>query len=57
MGFKYPIENHVGKGMMVQMLQNGILKLNHLLFNELFKQKKHAWTRGDKKSHGTLKCY
>jgi hypothetical protein len=40
MGFKYPIGEHVGKGMMVQMLQDGILKSNHLLPNELFKRKK-----------------
>jgi len=40
MGFKYPIIKHVKKGMMVQMLQDGILKLNHLLLDELFKQKK-----------------
>jgi hypothetical protein len=39
MGFRYFIEEHVGKGMMVQMLQDGILKSNHLLPNELFKQK------------------
>jgi hypothetical protein len=36
MGFKYPIKKHVGKGMMVQMLRNGILKSNYLLFDELF---------------------
>jgi hypothetical protein len=39
MGLKYCVEKHVGKGMIVQILQNGILKLNHLLFNELFKLK------------------
>jgi hypothetical protein len=37
MGFRYPIREHVGKGMMVQMLQDEILKLNHLLSDELFK--------------------
>jgi hypothetical protein len=36
----YPIEKHVKEGMMVQMYQNGILKSNHLLLNELFKRKK-----------------
>jgi hypothetical protein len=40
MGFKYLIKKHVKKGMMVQTLQDGILKLNHLLFDELFKGKK-----------------
>jgi hypothetical protein len=40
MSFKYPIETHVKNGMMVQTFQDGILKLNHLLPNELFKQKK-----------------
>jgi hypothetical protein len=40
MGFKYLVEKHVGNNMMVQMLQDGILKLNHLLFNELFKRRK-----------------
>jgi hypothetical protein len=30
---------HVGKGMMVYMLQDKILKLNHLLSNELFKKR------------------
>jgi hypothetical protein len=39
MGFKYLVEEHVGMGTM-QMLLNGIIKLNHLLFNELFKRKK-----------------
>jgi len=39
MDFKSPIEKHVKKGMMVQMFQNGILKMNHLLFDELFKRK------------------
>jgi hypothetical protein len=39
MGLKYPIEKHVKKGVMVQMLQNGILKMNHLLLNELFRRK------------------
>jgi hypothetical protein len=34
MGFKYLVEEHAGKGMMMWMLQNGILKLNHLLFDE-----------------------
>jgi hypothetical protein len=43
MGFRYLVEEHVGKVMMVQTLQDGILKLNHLLPNELFKWKKtHA---------------
>jgi hypothetical protein len=40
MGLKYPITEHAKKGIMVQMLQDGILKLNHLLFDELFKQRK-----------------
>jgi hypothetical protein len=40
MGFRYPIGEHARKCMMVQMLQNENLKLNHLLFDELFKQKK-----------------
>jgi hypothetical protein len=39
MGLKCPIKEHVRKGMMVQTLQDGILKLNHLLFDELFKWK------------------
>jgi hypothetical protein len=39
MGLKYPIEKHVKKGMMVQTFQNGILKMNHLLSNELYKKK------------------
>ncbi len=40
MGFKYHVGKHVGKGMMVQTFQDGILKLNHLLIDELFKWKK-----------------
>ncbi len=40
MGFRCPIEEHARKGMMVQILQDEILKLNHLLFDELFKWKK-----------------
>ncbi len=39
MGFKSPIGKHVKEGMMMQMFQNGILKMNHLLFDELFKRK------------------
>ncbi len=39
MGLRCPIKKHVGKVMMVQMFQDGILKLNHLLFDELFKWK------------------
>jgi len=37
MCFKYLVEKHAKKDMMVQMFQDGILKLNHLLPNELFK--------------------
>jgi hypothetical protein len=37
MGFKYPIGEYAKKGMMVQKLQDGILKSNHLLLDELFK--------------------
>jgi hypothetical protein len=40
MCFKYLVEKYEKKNMMVQMLQDGILKLNHLLPNELFKWKK-----------------
>jgi hypothetical protein len=40
MGLRYPIGEHAKKGMMVQTLQDGILKLNHLLSNELFKWRK-----------------
>ncbi len=40
MGFRYHVREHVRKDMMVQMLQDGILKLNYLLPNELFKKKK-----------------
>jgi hypothetical protein len=40
MGFKCSIGEHVGKGMMVETFQDGILKLNHLLLDELFKWKK-----------------
>jgi hypothetical protein len=36
MGIKYLIEKHVGKGM-EYMFQDRILKLNHLLFDKLFK--------------------
>jgi len=42
MGFKYPIKEHAGKGMMVQTFQDGIWKSNHLLFDELFKWKKNT---------------
>jgi hypothetical protein len=37
MGLRYLVGEHVGKGMMVQMFQDGILKLNHLLPDELIK--------------------
>jgi hypothetical protein len=39
-GLNCPIEQHVKKGMMVKTFQNGILKLNHFLPDELFKWKK-----------------
>jgi hypothetical protein len=39
MGLRYPIRKHVKEGMVVQMFQDGILKLNHLFPNELFKNK------------------
>ncbi len=39
MGFKYLVKEHAKKGMMVQMFQSGILKMNHLVFNEFFKRK------------------
>jgi hypothetical protein len=43
MGFRYFVKEHVGKGMVVQTFQDGILKSNHLLPNELLKWKKtHA---------------
>jgi hypothetical protein len=51
MGFRCPVEKHAEKGLMVQMFQNGILKLNHLLLDELFK-----WAGGGKGSHVVLKC-
>jgi hypothetical protein len=41
MGFKYLVGEHVGKGMMVQMLQNEILKLNHLLPMNYSNERKH----------------
>jgi len=40
MDLKFPIEKHARKGMMVQTFRDGILKLNHLLCDELFKWKK-----------------
>ncbi len=49
MSLRYPIENHVGKGMIVQMLQDGTLKLNHLLPDELFKRKKTCTNWGQQK--------
>jgi hypothetical protein len=39
MGVRYLDEKHVGKGMTMYTLQDGILKLNHLLPDELFKKK------------------
>jgi hypothetical protein len=38
MGFKYPVRKHVRVGMTVQTFQNGILKMNHLLSDELLKK-------------------
>ncbi len=40
MGFKCFVKEHARKGMMVQTFKEGILKLNHLLPDELFKWKK-----------------
>jgi hypothetical protein len=42
MALRYFVEEHAREGMMVQTLQDGILKSNHLLLNELFKKKTHA---------------
>jgi hypothetical protein len=40
MGHKYHVREHVGKVMMMEALQDRILKSNHLLFDELLKWKK-----------------
>jgi hypothetical protein len=40
MGVRYRLGKHVKKGVTVKTFQNGILKLNHLLSDELFKMKK-----------------
>jgi len=53
MGFRYLVEEHVEKGMMVQMMIDGILKSNY----SLFKGKKHTHVGGNKKSQVTLKYY
>jgi hypothetical protein len=50
MGLKYPIGEHVKEGMMMQMFQNVILKMNHLLFDEFFKRGKHACAKGSRRS-------
>jgi hypothetical protein len=43
MRLRYFVEKHARKVMIVQTLQGGILKSNHLLLDELFKRKKtHA---------------
>jgi len=43
MGLRYFVEKHAREVMIVQTLQGGILKSNHLLLDELFKRKKtHA---------------
>jgi hypothetical protein len=39
MGLKYLVGEHVKEGMMMQMLQNGILKMNHLLYDEFLEKK------------------
>jgi hypothetical protein len=38
--FRYFIREHVKKDMMAQTIQDGILKSNHLLPNELFNLRK-----------------
>jgi hypothetical protein len=38
--FKYLVRKHVGESMMMQTLRDGVFKLNHLLFDELFKRRK-----------------
>ncbi len=38
MGFKYFVKEHVREGIVVQTIRNGILKVNHLLFDEVFKR-------------------
>jgi hypothetical protein len=40
MGFRCPTREHIRKGIMVEMLRDGILKLNDLLPDELLKWRK-----------------
>jgi hypothetical protein len=49
MGFKYLIKKHVGKGMMVQTFQDGILKSNHILLDEIMKWRKTCTIQGQQK--------
>jgi hypothetical protein len=55
-GFKYLVEKHATKGMMVQTFQDGILKSNHLLSDELFKGKKTCVCWGWRKLQVALRC-
>jgi hypothetical protein len=51
MGLRYLVTEHVGKGMMVQMLQDGILKLNHCCLMSCLKGGKYTHARGSRKLH------
>jgi hypothetical protein len=52
---RYLIGEHVEKDMMMYMFQNGIMKLNDLLFDELFKEGKHTHVTYNR-SHVILRC-
>jgi hypothetical protein len=55
-GLQVSRQKHVKKGMMVQTFRNGILKMNHLLFNELFKRRDTTCSGGSRRSHVALRC-
>jgi hypothetical protein len=47
----YIVGEHAKEDMMLQMLQNGILKMNHLLFDEFFKKKGDTLMLGAVEDH------
>jgi hypothetical protein len=55
MGLRYLVGEQAGKGMMVQILQDGILKSNHLYLISCSKGGKHIRVRGSKRLQFVLR--
>jgi hypothetical protein len=56
MGFKYPIEKHVRKGMMVRTFLDGSWSWTICYPMNYSNGRRHAQVWGSKRSHVTLRC-